>query len=402
MIETAAVPLSDRPFPRQLCPMGSTSFTKPRQRLNRLLQALLRHQTRQHRKGRSSGFTLLELLVSIIIGALITILLLGFVVELTKTNQEDAARSQVQQDMQAAMDYIAEDLREAVFVYNGQCLAGNGKPDATSVATFCPGVTDYIPAAMTQNGTMPVLAFWRTQPLPDAVQTACGTNAANLPNDVRSACISGSTYALVVYAVAPRPDNNPASTIWDGNARILRYELNQFPNAATGFADVTVGYFPPLSRPSDSFQQWPYSQNPTTGQFGNQQAARPTNPAFTLVDFADPVGGLNAAGTAPLTPSCAEFAPANDPAAAANALSPRTAANDPITGRAMRGFYACVRGGGMGNAAGAGVNQDVLLTLFGNVSGKPGFPRANNNKNRLSPLQTRVLVRGVLRKVDPT
>jgi len=355
------------------------------------------------KRGRSKGFTLTELLVSMIVGALITFLLLALVVELTQTNQQDAARSQVQQDMQAAMDYMVQDLREAVFVYNGECLEGNGTPSSQAEsASRCPGVRNHIPASVGQDANKtPVLAFWRTKPLPQSIQAACNAGAGSLADADLSTnplvlnevpCVPGNMYALVVYAL----DTSNPNGIWKGKARLIRYELSQYPDNPTGVADRTPGFVNPLSDPTYTFQQWPYGR--VNNAFGNRQTVLPTNPAFTVVDFVDD-------GVA-VTPSCEEFAPFTngDPdndefkAAIENALSPK---NSPRPENSPpRGFYACVRNGGLRGATGGGQNQDVLLTLVGNVTGQGGFSDRNGNKNRLSPLQTRVLIRGVIRKVD--
>ncbi|MBF2025234.1 MAG: prepilin-type N-terminal cleavage/methylation domain-containing protein [Oscillatoriales cyanobacterium C42_A2020_001] len=377
------------------------------------------------RRSRTKGFTLTELLVSIIIGALITFLLLALVVELTRNNQQDAARSQVQQDMQAAMDYMVQDLREAVFVYNGQCLEGNGTPSTQAdSATICPGIRNHIPTNVGRDGAkVPVLAFWRTKPLPQRIQDACNAGAASLADADLSTnplvinevpCVPGNMYALVVYALDTANPNN----IWKGKARLLRYELSQYPDNPNNIADKTVGFVNPLNDPTYTFQQWPYGKVNNT--FGNRQITLPTNPAFTVVDFVDTVGARDQ-NRNPITPSCEEFAPYTNgnpasgktPQAIANALSPTNAPSSPTDAGSprqndenlpMRGFYACVRNGGLGDATGGGQNQDVLLTLVGDVTGQGGFSAQNDDRlqNRLSPLQTRVLIRGVIKKVDQT
>ena len=124
-------------------------------------------------KGRrSKGFTLIELLVAMIIGSLIVVALLTLVVQLTETNQKDAARTQVQQDMQAAMDYVAQDLRSAVFVYNGECLEGKNDP---VFAKSCPGIINHIPATINAKpNKVAVLAFWRKCGKGASVNSWCG------------------------------------------------------------------------------------------------------------------------------------------------------------------------------------------------------------------------------------
>ncbi len=363
----------------------------------------LKHLLSLNRR-RSKGFTLLELLVAMIIGSLIVLALLTLVVQLTETNQKDAARSQVQQDMQAATDFVAQELREAVFVYNGDCLQGYGPPaDAAALATKCPGIINHIPTAMTQTaGRTPVLAFWRTKKLPKDIAGLCGDNADQLSDSATAAtnalvvagvpCLAGYSYSLVVYAIDTA---NPTNT-WSGNARLIRYELSQFTDGATTQADQNIGYANPLQDPTYKFQQWPYAKTLANRQT-DRPVASPANPAV-LVDFLDEkkAGDPTAPGavtTVPI-PNCDEFGDPTDLTSQDKALTPLATTNP----RPPRGFYACVRGGGVGTAATAGENQDVLLVMKGNVSGQSGFDKKFDNNERISPLQTRVLIRGVVDK----
>ena len=388
-------------------------FFSPR-KLNRFLS---------FNRRRSKGFTLLELLVAMIIGSLIVIALLTLVVQLTETNQKDAARSQVQQDMQAATDFIAQELREAVFVYNGECLQGNGTPNPANLANTCPGIIKHIPAAMTETkGRTPVLAFWRTKKLPTAIANLCGAdpNPQELNSDkakdnllVKAGvpCLAGNSYSLVVYAIDVK-DPTGSTDIWSGNARLIRYELSQFTDGATTQANQSTGYVNPLQDPKNKFQQWPYGAGANNTFIDRQTEAespgRPVgsraNPAV-LVDFldakktGDPLYD-DAATTVP-APNCEEFGV--DAASQTNALTPLATVTPPPP----RGFYACVRGGGVTpiptgstvTTKAAGQNQDVLLVMKGNVTGQGGFFKGGEDrKDRISPLQTRVLIRGVVEK----
>ncbi len=329
---------------------------------------------------RITGFTLIELLVAILIGSLITFLLMGLVIDLAEANQRDSSKSQVQQDMQMAIDYMAQDLREAVFVYNGQCLS-TGETAASGFR--CPRLIDHLPADLSSNGRTPVLAFWRTDPLPVGIAAFCGTNAQSLrdrtPNPadpISGVCLSGRTYSLIVYVL----DTDVANQ-WGGEAQVRRFRLARFRDNATDATGTIPGYVDPLRDPSLTFQQWPLSKNNVS-----EQAARPNltdSPAPVLLDFVSREGAFTQA------PSCAGFVdpvqppnPAPDPA---KALSP--------TGATNPSFYVCVRGGGLD--AVAGQNQDVLLSVTGNLSGKPGYSRVGP---KVDPIQTRVLVRGVLSK----
>ena len=350
---------------------------------------------------RAKGFTLLELLVAMIIGSLIVLALLTLVVQLTETNQKDAARTQVQQDMQAAMDYVAQDLRSAVFVYNGECLQGKADP---TFAKSCPGIVNHIPAIINDKskGKFAVLAFWRTKELPQSIRKLCKDNApdlgSNTPDTVtdnimtqaKVPCLAGYSYSLVVYSL-----DSEKSDIWNGKARLERYELSQFPSNPTGATDQTPGFVDPLEEPELTFQQWPLKDEGTAG-VTNRQAALPTGESFTLVDFVE-----TTTPTA-IEPKCQEF---GGDEGRDRSLSPTTA-SDPL----FRSFYACVRDGGIVTqftdpVSGKSINppstnQDVLLVLKGNVTGQSGFAKANDNNERMSPLQTRVLVRGFVGKKD--
>lgn len=340
----------------------------------------LRQLLRLRRSRRSAGFTLTELLVSIIIGGIISALLLTLVVQMTDTNQKDASRSETQRDMQAAMDFIVQDLREAVFVYDGVCLQGNGTPTAADFKSKCPGIVNHIPATVATGTSTPILAFWRTDPLPPGLAATCGANFNRLNANPQPAaiqgvpCLSGASYSLVVYAI----DTSNTTGLWRGKARLKRFKLSQFTENATTGANRSPGYVYPLPEPDSQFFQWPYIKQSTNGtiSIGNGQTALPTDTSQVLVDFVD--DGLN--NSFPTQPTC--IAPAT--------ITPLTT-NNPI-----RGFYACVRGSSITDTTEQGLNQEVQLVLTGNIAGRSGFPLASSSQ--LYPIQTRVLARGIVKK----
>ncbi len=354
------------------------------------LKHLWRMQRHPMPPQQSPGFTLIELLVAALIGVLVTSGLLYLVVELTQVNQNDTSRTETQRDMQQAMDYISQDLREAVFVYDGTCLAGNNGGvalDATTFATRCPGIVNHIPDAMLTvgtNQTRPVLAFWRLDPIPPVLRTAANTGCtalaqtrpATATTDVFAGaayCESGKTYTLVVYGI----DTANPGGIWRGRARLVRYTLSQFNAAGT----PTAGFIDPTASGSAQFQQWPYSRN-ASGTIVAPTVVKPVGVKQILTDFLDRA-----------EPDVA-LANVNTICAAPSQISP----SDPRSA-----FYACVRGNTQaardaGDPVERDANQEVLLLLTGNVAGRPGFNVAQTNRGRLAPLQTRVLTRGILDK----
>ncbi|NEQ25006.1 MAG: type II secretion system protein, partial [Microcoleus sp. SIO2G3] len=97
----------------------------------------------QRRKHRQKGFTLVELLVvTLIAGGIVSALML-LVVELLTADQRDASRNATQQDMQRSLDYISTELRDAIFVYSGDCLYGTGP-----ACSGRPPVLNYLPASL--------------------------------------------------------------------------------------------------------------------------------------------------------------------------------------------------------------------------------------------------------------
>jgi len=321
------------------------------------------------RRRSQAGFTLLELLISIAIGSVITATLLFGVVELLKTNQRESARTETQREMQLALDFISNDLQEAVFVYDGSCLNGSGTVPPTGAG--CPGVTNFIPASIASAPNIPVLAFWRLDPLPDWLKQRCTANAASfnpgagaIPDAIRGVpCLSNRMYTLVVYYVNT---DNPQNT-WQGQARIHRYTLPQFSTTsqAANPPTPTAGWVDPTST-DNQFIGWPLKNRIST------QASRPTGTGTVLTDFLD-----DPAGTAQACPQ--------EPASKLPGYV-RTPTNSSTS------FYACVRGGGVAEGL---PNQSVAVFLRGNAAGRGAIPP--NNKVFFD-MQTVTLTRSSLDK----
>ncbi len=293
-----------------------------------------------------SGFTLIELLIAVVVGGIIISTMLYLVVELLQINRREEVLTQTQQDMRRALDYIARDAGEAVYIYSS--------PAAVI------GQLDDFP----DNGEIPVLAFWRLDPVDPS-----DANTQALFNKVCSTAFSGQDirecetlkvrqgyYTLVVYAQQP----NGNDTIWGGKSRIVRYELPRYTSANLPNLFDTVGYSEPTGR-NNSFDKW---KKATTGLTDGN--------LVVLTDFLDdPVAGN--------TPECPN----------ANYLaSPADKDN----------FYACVRQNTT-SKDGAGSNQTLVVFLRGNATAeKAGFVTFSE-AGRLPTLKSEVLIRGVLDKL---
>ena len=365
---------------------------------------LLVRSFRFQRKHPTTGFTLLELLISVFIGGIITSTLLYSVVELLRVNQRESSRAETQREMQLAMDYISSELRQAVFVYDGRCLSGPGN----FVLNGCPGVTSFLPNAINTQpagagvGTTPVLAFWRVDQLPQVLINLCAANASSLSNDVSPIsgvpCLSRRTYSLVVYYLDTTNDNST----WSGRARLKRYALTQF--TATGTPNP--GWVDPTTT-NNNFLGWPFEATginlQTAARFSDGITVNPhvltgaiqLGSAPVLVDFVDRPTTQNSTATA---------CPGDS--VAAGSLPRFVRSPSDVTAPNITSFYACVRGGGFMDATGnpnnsgtpsntGGRNQETAIFLRGNAAGRAGVPLT---ANVVFDLQTRVLSRGSFEK----
>jgi type II secretory pathway pseudopilin PulG len=153
------------------------------------------------------GFTLIELLVAMIMTFLILTPLLAFVVDILNTDRKEQVKSNTEQEIQAALDFIAEDLGQAVYIYDNAGVTA---------------IKDRLPPAT--NGT-PVLVFWKRQLMkkvlpPNSLSTDC------TPVGTDPTCNDSYVFSLVAYYL--RTNNTDA--IWcqpsGGNCpyQITRYQ----------------------------------------------------------------------------------------------------------------------------------------------------------------------------------
>ncbi len=339
--------------------MSSSSMAKPSfgSRLKRLFLNSRRHSSR--------GFTLIELLVVVAIAGGIVSWLTFIVVQMMTADQRESARTETQREMQLALDYMATELREAVYIYPGEYLQNaNGRP-----------FTSYLPASVGRN-SVPVLAFWKYQPFPQAVKNACARGAV-----AGVTCTAGQSYALVVYLLTQNP--RTAGSPWRGEARITRYVLSQFNSQGV----LNPGWADP-GREGGIFATWPI----VPGTSANLQTGTPTGQSYTLVDYVS------------LNPTLANQIGQTGNCPTGYSLSP---SNGSATGTfADRSFYACVfaptitvtQNGVQQTRADVSQYRDVIIFLRGSAAGRPGVSQVLTNRNQelLPTLQTRVLSRSVL------
>jgi len=199
-----------------------------------LLRLLLKsqHQLNRSRPAQTDkGMTLVELLVGAIMAFLIITPMLGFVVDMLNTDRREQVKSNTEQDLQAAVDFIAQDLSQAIYIYDN---------DGVNAIK-----SSLLPPTSDPAGT-PILVFWKRQLQPNALPVI--STAANTPNPTN--CNTTNTpcndaYVLSLVAYYQINDNNPAS-IWcqpsgaNCPTRIVRYQIRdglKDPKAASPATD---------------------------------------------------------------------------------------------------------------------------------------------------------------------
>lgn len=333
------------------------------------------------------GFTLTELLVTIIIGGIIVTSVTSLMVDILRSNKREEVFTQTQQDMQRALEFIENDLENAVYIYTGKQLRNDRRDEQiNSVASHLDTNDDY----------EIVLAFWKPEQIPYTLggptvplncENSDGNKNSNLADETsieecQTLQTERRTYTLVVYLQETDPSNT-----WSGQSVIRRYQLRKYDSDSTYTegerkyltlalqknSDGEKIYVDPR-KDADGFANWPYDNN-NNDLLGEITPTVNGNTSPVLVDFVD-----NANNDPGNLPDCSEEGYS------------RTPAVDQSTS-----FFACVR-----QAEGEGDfsegNQDVLVYLRGNPDGRSGFQLSDNSYQKLPTLKTQIMLRGVVDK----
>lgn len=314
------------------------------------------------RKYRVSGFTLLELLVSMIVAGIVVSGLLYIVVELLQIDRRESVLNRTQLDMQRALNYISDDLREAVYIYS-------------TPSTVAAELTDL------SIGEVPVIAFWRPDVI-DATKLDCAdfTSGSDKEKECEALEVRQSTYSLVLYLQKKKD----ANVNWSGQSRIIRYELDKYTDLTT--LTPTTGYNDPAGVDTN-FNDWKRLGTTTNGvkavlvDFVADPDRADTNP-FDKSPLNDTVGGASM----PCSSLGSEYE-----------ISPSTATTVKNTS-----FFSCIRDPNPTavDVEGNG-NQDAYLFLRGSIVGASGSISSFSDDSALPILEERVLMRGVINK-NPT
>jgi type II secretory pathway pseudopilin PulG len=179
-----------------------------------LLRLLLKSQHQRHGSGPAQtekGMTLVELLVGAIMAFLVITPMLAFVVDMLNTDRREQVKSNTEQDIQAAVDFIAQDLSQAIYIY-----------DKTAINL----IINQLPEAADPNKS-PILVFWKRQPIKKSLPIDASKKPLDCVN-ISDQC--NDTYVLSLVAYYQVKENDQQS-IWcqpSGSpcpSRIARYEI---------------------------------------------------------------------------------------------------------------------------------------------------------------------------------
>jgi type II secretory pathway pseudopilin PulG len=262
---------------------------------------------------KASGFTLIELLIGLALTFVIVTPIMTLAISFMNNDRQEQAKNASQQDIQAALDYIAQDLQQAVYVYDTAALSNshNGTNPATS------GIKDQIPpssgaeSCQDEANCTPVLAFWKRKYLDRDDTVKDPVTGASVPiKDIDDPNEKSDrfVYSLVVYYLI-KP--TASDTTWSKVNRIGRFELNG------GVIDPSRDTDPPTYKlnPDQGFAMFDLGASPGKIRQSMNSWKKGTGsyaqPVLTLVDYIDntPIIDFDNAGVTPsITP------PGNDTA----------------------------------------------------------------------------------------
>ena len=233
-----------------------------------------------HNRWRSAkGFTLIELLVAMLIATIIISTLLSFVVSIIDIDRREQAKVESQGEVQAALNYIADDMQEAVYIYNADGITRlttdtpeiPANPSAIPPTPLIPAVPPQLPIV---SDSTPILVFWkRIYYAPDDIPKGGTRFAGCVEFDTDANCDSDNTttgiqpkgngryvYALVAYYLI-YDNSTGANSTWSNAARIGRWEIRDGIRSTCQNTDPTTCPEPePTSRvamtTSSSINYW--------------------------------------------------------------------------------------------------------------------------------------------------
>ncbi|PIG91365.1 hormogonium polysaccharide secretion pseudopilin HpsC [Gloeocapsopsis sp. IPPAS B-1203] len=234
------------------------------------LPKLLHIHTKQN-----CGFTLIELLVGIVLAGLVVTPLMNFMLNILATQRQEEAKANTDQELQSTINYITQDLRQAIYIYDADGLNNNSN-------NISPGIRNQIPPLAPAPGCdneancTPVLVFWKREFKPEAFSRCTSESIDCVTNTQLDDTF---VYSLVAYYLVASADSTNSTT-----ARIARFQINdgvKDPRNSNNYTEPPHDGFQffnlrvPGATLKDKMNRW---------QKANEDY---TNSVATLVDFID-------------------------------------------------------------------------------------------------------------------
>ena len=215
------------------------------------LKLLLKHQVRSSpakfdRNYQVKGMTMIELLVGTIIAFIVITPLMGMVIGLLNDDQRESAKANTEEEIQSALDYIGEDVSQALYIYvpKKQETTSSGTTTTDEIQSL--KASGFLPNTATPKNEIPVLVFWKRKLVEDAVPV----DSAVLPKDCTpTTCNDTYVLSLVSYQLLPETDKTsiwcqPSDPKKPCPSRIVRYEISEGlkkPDDGTYYTKAELG-----------------------------------------------------------------------------------------------------------------------------------------------------------------
>lgn len=221
---------------------------------------------------KNQGFTLIELMVAMILAVLVLTPLLGFMIDILNNDRREQAKISSEQETQLALDYMAQDLKEAIYIYDAK-----GIQELQINSTNAPQLPD-------KADRMPVLVFWKRQFKEDAIAVPQSTTSKK--ND------DAFVYSLVAYyLIKDTPENDP-NKIWSDQFRIARFEVNG--GVVDLYQPLKDGQPNYVKNPDQGFNMFKINDTSITGtledkmnSWTRREGQNYTKNAEVLIDYVD-------------------------------------------------------------------------------------------------------------------
>jgi type II secretory pathway pseudopilin PulG len=375
------------------------------------LKFLLASQMKRSKlAGKIGGFTLLELLVAMILAILVITPLLALAVNLIDTDRREQAKANSEQEIQTALNYIAQDLQQAVYVYdvNGVERNNNAVNTSSGIKDQIPPVSPASNCPSTNTTCTPVLVFWKRQLLDKdttiggssgiRVGTATNVNSAS-PSTVGTGD-DAAVYSLIAYYLI-KDTSCTTSNTWSCAARIGRWESRggiRAPSSAAvngitptarvegkqadGTTDNTVYY---LISPTLGFMPFNLTLSGDLGTQMNQWKKHSTE-------------AYNVATSGRIQPDVQILTDYIDQSAAATFGEACTTTQQQVPSTITGGFYVCVdssRAASQGSVVKVFIRGNALARISPKTS-PPTYSASTSTSNYFPKVSIQVQGRGLL------